>query len=330
MAADSKTAVLGAVIGNSILTVLKFGAFLLSGSGAMLSEAIHTAADAANQALLYVGLKRSLRPEDRRHNYGYGGERFLFALLSAVGIFVFGCGVTVYHGIHTWFHPPELMLSWHVFAVLGLGLLLDGVVLMLAVKAVWRQKGEEGLFSYLRTATDPSAIAVLLEDAVACLGVLVAFVCIGLAHATGDTRWDAVGSILIGAMMGGIAIWLGVKNRTLLLGRAASPELVADAVDFLRAQPSVLKVSRVRSRVVSADHVKLQVDIDFNGAWFGRELDGWVRSRLPERDDRPAAERFAEDFGRVMLDRVGEEVDRIEREMLARFPRLRFIELEAD
>ncbi|MBC8328497.1 MAG: cation diffusion facilitator family transporter [Planctomycetes bacterium] len=330
MAASSKTAVLAALVGNSVLTVLKFGAFLVSGSGAMLSEAIHTAADAANQALLFIGLKRSLRPGDRRHPYGYGGERFLFALLSAVGIFVFGCGVTVYHGVHIWFHPPELSLSWHVFAVLLLSLLVDGLVLVVAARAVWAQKGEKSLFEYLHTATDPSAIAVLLEDAVACLGVLIALGCIGLAHLTGEPRWDALGSILIGLLMGGIAIWLGVKNRELLLGRAASPELVEAAVDFLRSQPSVLRVSRVRSRVVSADDVKLQVDLDFNGAWFGRQLDGWARARLPQPEDRPAAEQFAEDFGRELIDRLGLEVDRLERELTARFPRLRFIELEAD
>lgn len=82
--------------------------------------------------------------------------------------------------------------------------------------------------------------------------------------------------------------------------------------------------------MVSAEHVKLQVDLEFNGAWFGRGLDGWVRARLPERSDRAATERFAEDFGREVLERVGREVDRLEAELAERFPALRFIELEAD
>jgi len=330
MAASSKTAVLAAVVGNTFLTVAKFGAFLVSGSGSMLSEAIHSAADAANQALLYVGLRRSLKPEDRRYPYGYGGERFLFALLSAVGIFIFGCGVTVYHGVHILLHPPELELSALAFVVLLVSLVVDGVVFYLAAKAVWAQKGEQTLRQYMRSATDPSAIAVLLEDAVACIGVLIALACIGLAHLTGDPLWDAIGSILIGLLMGAIAVWLGVKNRELLLGRAAAPELVEAAVEYLRSQPSVLKVAQVRSRVVSADHVKLQVDLDFNGAWFGREMDGWVRARLPQPDDREAADQFAADFGREILDRVGAEVDRIETELAQKFPRLRYIELEAD
>lgn len=330
MAVDSKFAVLSALAGNLILSVLKTAAFLVSGSGAMLSEAIHTGADAANQALLWLGLRRSQRPADAAHPYGYGGERFLFALLSAVGIFIFGCGVTVYHGIHTWLHPPELSLGWLSFAVLLLGLAMDATVMVIAARVVWRQKAGRPLFRYLHEATDPSAIAVLLEDAVACLGVLIALACIGLARLTGDPRWDALGSILIGLLMGAIACWLGAKNRHLLLGHAAPPELVEEAIAHLRAQPSVLRVGKVRSRVVSAEHFKLQVDLEFNGAWFGRGLDGWVRARLPERDDRPATERFAEDFGREVLERVGREVDRLEAELAERFPALRFIELEAD
>ncbi|RMH01835.1 MAG: cation diffusion facilitator family transporter [Planctomycetota bacterium] len=330
MAAGSRTAVLGALVGNTVLAVLKFTAFALSGSGAVLSEAVHTTADAANQALLWLGLKRSLRPPDERHPYGYGGERFLFSLLAAVGIFVFGCGLTVYHGVHSWLRPPELELGWPDFAVLLLGLVLDGSVLVLAGRAVWRQKGDLGLFAYLRRATDPAAIAVLLEDTVACLGVLIALACVGLARLTGEPRWDALGSILVGLLMGAVAVWLGIRNRELLLGPAAPPELVAEAVEFLRAQPSVLRVARVRSRVVSADHFRLQVDLDFNGAWFGRRLDGWVRARLPEPGDRDAAERFAEDFGREILDQVAREVDRLERELAARFPALAFIDLEAD
>jgi solute carrier family 30 (zinc transporter), member 9 len=102
--ASSMKAVLAALSGNTLVTTIKFVAFFLSGSGAMLSEAIHSAADTGNQVLLFLGLKRAGRERDREFHYGYGGERFIFGILSAAGIFFVGCGVTVYHGVTSLLH----------------------------------------------------------------------------------------------------------------------------------------------------------------------------------------------------------------------------------
>ena len=178
MAASSRTAVIAAVFGNGVLTILKFIAFWISGSGSLFAEAVHSMADTANQGLLWAGLHRSGRPADKRFHYGYGAEQFLFALLAAVGIFVFGCGVTVYHGVHSLLHPQAIDISWISFTVLGISLVLDGAVLATAVRAVNQQRGTLGFKEYLRNTTDPSVVAVLLEDLVATLGVLIALACI--------------------------------------------------------------------------------------------------------------------------------------------------------
>ena len=196
MAVSGRGAVVAALVGNSFLTVIKTGAFLLSGSGAMLSEAIHSLADTGNQGLLYAGIRRSERQPDAMFHYGYGADRFLFALLSAVGIFILGCGVTVYHGVHTLLHPPELSLSWITFAVLGVAFVTDGSVLLSTIGAINRVKGEKSFFEHIRTSSDPTVAAVLFEDGIATSGVVVAALGIGLAHVTGDTRFDAVSSIL--------------------------------------------------------------------------------------------------------------------------------------
>jgi len=111
MAGQGVSVVLFAVLGNGTLTVIKFVAFLISGSGAMFSEAVHSAADTGNQMLLFLGARRSERPADQMFHYGYGSERFLFSLLAALGIFVLGCGVTVYHGIEGLVHPRSLELD---------------------------------------------------------------------------------------------------------------------------------------------------------------------------------------------------------------------------
>jgi zinc transporter 9 len=330
MKSTSKGAVTSALVGNGALTVVKAIAFLLSGSGAMLSETIHSLADTGNQALLVLGIQRSRRPPDAAFPYGYGSDRFFYALMSAVGIFVLGCGVTVYHGIHNLIHPPELTFSWITFAVLGLSFVVEGSVLLVAVRVIWRNKGEESLFAYLGSTSDPTVVAVLLEDSVACVGVIVAAAAIGLSTWTGDPRYDAFGAILIGIMLGGVAAWLLAKNRALLLGPAIPAALQREIVGFLRAQPSVGRIGRARSRIVGADHFRLQAQIDFDGRHIGARLTDLVRERAGELEDAEGRRRFAEDFGERMLDELALEVDRIEAELAERFPRLKYVDLEAD
>ncbi|MEE8467163.1 MAG: cation diffusion facilitator family transporter, partial [Planctomycetota bacterium] len=265
MAGSSQTAVSLAVLGNAFLTVIKFVAFAFSGSGAMLSEAVHSLADTGNQALLFVGIRRSERPADATFHYGFGAERFFFALMSAVGIFVLGCGVTVYHGVHTLLHPPQLTIGWMVYAVLGLSLVVDGLVLWKAVGVVRAQQGERGFFEHLRRSSDPTLAAVLLEDSVACIGVLVAAIGIGCATLTGSSVPDAIATLIIGGMMGFIAIWLGYKNRSLILGPAIPSDVERDVLEYLRAQPSVERVHDVKTRVVGADRFRFKAEVDWNG-----------------------------------------------------------------
>ena len=332
MVSSSRTAVVAAVFGNGALAILKFVAFWVSGSGSLFAEAVHSLADTANQGLLWAGVHRSGRPADGRFHYGYGAEQFLFALLAAVGIFVLGCGVTVYHGIHSLLHPGSLEIGWLSFAVLGISFILDGVVLFTAVQAVNRQRGSKSIAAFLRSTTDPSLVAVLYEDLVATLGVLVALACIGLAHWTGDMRWDGVGSVLIGLMMGWIAIKLGLMNRRLLLGHALSAERESEVRTFLEEQPSIEAVQRLRTRVIATGQFKLQADLDFDGSEICRGMSGWVRERLPQSTETDSAtlENFSAAVGEEAARRIALEVDRIERELKTRFPELKFMDLEAD
>ncbi len=224
----------------------------------MLSEAIHSFADTANQSLLYLGIQKSQRPADRRYHWGYGGERFLYALLSAVGIFVFGCGVTMYHGIHSLLHPPDIALSWITFAVLGVALVVDGWVLSTAVREVNNKRDGKKFWQFVRQSSDPTLLAVLFEDAVATLGVIVAMVGIWLTHVTGNPIFDAISSIVIASMLGLIAIWLGYRNRQLILGPAIPEEIENGVREYLLAQPSVETVRRVRTRIVASDRFRLR------------------------------------------------------------------------
>ncbi|MEZ5973685.1 MAG: cation diffusion facilitator family transporter [Planctomycetota bacterium] len=325
---DSKTAVTLAVAGNAFLAVMKGLAFFFSGSGAMLSEAIHSVADTGNQALLYVGIRRSERPANALFHYGFGAERFFFALMSAVGIFVLGCGVTLYHGVHLLLHPVVPQVGWLDFAVLGLGLLVDGAVLGKAVMVVRNQKGQTPFFRYLKESTDPTLAAVLLEDGVACFGILVALAGIGAAQATGSSIPDAVATLTIAMLMGAIAFWLGYKNRSLILGSALPPEQHKEVVDFLRAQPSVSKVSRAKSRIVGAGRFRFTAEIDWNADVLADRQQEWVEGHWPaEAADR---RRFTQQFAERLTQSIADEVDRLEGELRVAFPQLQHLDLEDD
>ncbi|GAB4512547.1 MAG: hypothetical protein Tsb0020_30590 [Haliangiales bacterium] len=339
MAAGGKGAVFFALIGNSFLTIIKLIAFVLSQSPAMLSEAIHSFADTANQGLLFWGIQRSKRPADKRYHWGYGGERFLFALLSAVGIFVLGCGVTVYHGVHSFLHPTEPDISWLTFAVLGISLLVDGFVLTSAIREVFTIKGDKPFWRYVRETSDPTILAVLFEDFVATLGVLIAMVGIGLAYLTGSSLFDAGASILIGLMLGGIAIWLGVRNRELILGPSIPSDVETSVIAFLLEQPTVEGVRKVRTRIVASDRFAFAAEIDYNGHYLGELQAQWVAEKLAELGGEATAisdlseaqlSEFSALFGERMLSALSAEIDRIERELRERFPRLRHVDLESD
>jgi len=328
MAATGRGAVVKALGGNAFLTVIKVVAFALSGSGAMLSEAIHSFADTGNQGLLYLGIRRSERQPDAMFHYGYGAERFLFALLSAVGIFVLGCGVTVYHGIHTLVDPPTLNLSWITFAVLGVSFCVDGWVFLSAVRAINAEKGDRGFFHHIRTSSDPTVLAVLFEDFVATTGVLVAAAGIGLAQVTGEPRFDAISSIVIGLLLGAVAIWLGWRNRTLILGPAIPPRVEEGAIRFLRAQPSIEGVRDIKSRILGPDVFRLKAEIDYDGKYLSRRHIEWVREQLAAGE--VDVEKFAEEFGEKMLDGLAAEIDRLEASLREAYPKLLHMDFESD
>ncbi len=317
-------------MGNGSLTVIKFFAFAITGSGAMFSEAIHSLADTSNQGLLFLGIRQSEKPADALFHYGYGADRYLYSLLSAVGIFVLGCGVTVYHGVNSLIHPHELEASWVPFVILAISLIVEGYVLAAAARVIWDKKGGKTLMEYLRTTSDPTAAAVLLEDAVACLGVLVAAAGLGLAYATGNSMYDALGAIFIGLMLGAVAVWLGVRNRTLLLGPAIPADLQKEIVTYLEEHPAVMRVRNVKTRIVGADNFRLQAQLDFDGAVLGARMRDFVEDRHGDLATEEDRDKFARDFGEVILDELAREVDRMEEELEEKFPRLKYVDLEAD
>ncbi len=330
MAGGGKGAVFMALVGNGVLTALKVVAFMVTGSGAMLSEAVHSGADTANQGLLYFGMRRSLRPADSRFQYGYGADRYVFALMSAMGIFVLGCGVTVYHGVHSLMHPPTLTTSWITYAVLSAAIIIAGYVFMLAIREVNIGRGNKGFVEFVRSSTDPTLIAVLFEDFVATAGAAIAMIGIALANYTGNPVYDSITSIIIGAMLGIMAIWLGWRNRQLILGPAIPKETQEAVMEFLREHKSVDEVHSLRTRVVAAGSFRIAADIDFDGNYLGGRYAEWLaeEGRKAESDEDWA--RIASEFGEKVVNDLATEVDEVEEQIVAKFPNIHHIDMEAD
>jgi zinc transporter 9 len=329
MAGGSKTTVLWALGGNAFIAALKFVAYALTGSGAMLSEGIHTLADVGNQALLLLGLQHAERHADDRHQYGYGIAAFFWALVSALGIFFLGAGVTLYHGVHTITHPPEaLHFGWITWGTLGISLLIDGVVLTQAVRQINRSRPDGvGFFAHLLTVRDPSVVAVFMEDSAACLGVLFAAAGIGLTQWTGDPRWDGMASILIGLLLGAVALYLVRMNQRYLLGSAVDEDTLASIRHLLDHRASIESVHSVQTRWVGPSSFAYKAEIDFDGAWFANQLADRFAADVVGANERNVR-RVLTAYTEATAALVAAEVDAIEAEITARHPNAVYILLE--
>jgi len=326
--ASSVSSVLAALAGNLLVTILKFVAFFLSGSGAMLSEAIHSAADTGNQVLLFLGLKRGARARDEDFHYGYGSERFVFGILSASGIFFVGCGVTVYHGIHQLLEPEMPSLSAVTFAVLGVSFVIEGSVLMFAVRSIARQRGKVPFFRYVRESADPASVAVLLEDGAAVLGLFLAAAGIGLAYKTGNPLFDALATILIGLLLGAVAVYLVIENRALLLGKAVPDEVEAKFIEILRAWPSVRSVQDVKTRQITPELFTLKAEVTFHEGHLADKLRQSLSSELPPPGE--PRDRYLQRVAAIALRSISEDIDAMERAVCTAIPQAKHIDIEID
>lgn len=330
MAGGSKTTVAAAIVGNGLVMVAKFVAFLFTGSGAMLSEAIHTLADLLNQILLMVGILRSDRLPTELYQYGFKSERYVWALISAVGIFFLGCGVTVYHGIRSLMHPHELEgLTWAI-GVLIISLLIEGFVLWIAVRNIQHEAEGKPFLDYLMNQADPAAVAVVLEDAAACLGVIIAMGATLLSLWTGDPHWDAFGSIAIGLLLGAIAIWLIRRNGQLLVG-ASIPNHLADQVrTILEQNPAVEEIVDLKTRILDTETFRIKADLRFDGEALARKLKPGLREDYEQIHSYEDFEKFTQEFGDEIVELLADEIDSIEQKIRTQIPEAKHLDIEAD
>lgn len=323
--------VVAALGGNFVITILKAIGFAVSGSSSLFSEAVHSFADTANQALLLVGIVKSRRAPDEGSSYGYGLERFFWALISACGVFFVGAGVTVYHGIETLVHPGELVFKPEVFIILVVSFVVELVTFSIAFRELWSERGDSASFTEIFQDGDPTVLAVVYEDGVAVFGVFVAGVSIGLSYLTGNPMWDAMGSIVIGALLAWVAIVLIMKNKRFLVEKSIPEEVKEQIIEMLIADPMIERVYDFKSSVVELGKYRAKCEVEVNGTALFRELSNGVMLKEDFetiKDDYQEFLRYIVDFTDRVPRVIGTRIDELEERIKKEIPSVRHIDIE--
>ena len=219
---DSKRVVIAALIANLAVTIVKGIAAVFTGSGAMLAETIHSAADTGNQGLLLFGAARAKRPPDKRHPFGYGSERYFWAFVVALLLFTLGALFSLYEGVHRLMDPTPIQNAEWAYGVLAAAFLIDLWSYVVARRAVRRVQGDRSFLSYFLEAKDPALPLVYLEDLGASLGVLLAMGGVAGNHLLGWLRADAIATLAVGVLLLCVAVALLMRCYRLLIGESAS------------------------------------------------------------------------------------------------------------
>lgn len=322
--------VAAAFLGNAIVFTGKLLGFLVSGSSAMFSEAIHSFADTANQSLLLVGLKRSRLAPSLEYPYGHGRERYIWALISACGIFFVGAGVTVYHGLASLWHPSVFYFSFWPVLILVASFLIESFTLGLALRAL-RQGHPRWRWSKILKSGDPTTLAVVYEDGLAVFGVIIALIAYLLTEFTGNQHWDAGGSILIGLLLGVAAVVLINKNRHYLVTTSIPREMEEEVKEILLADPTIEKVLDFKSAVLDVDKYLIKCDVEFNAAAMIKYLEKhhFLSNEYKEiQHDYEEYMKFCVEYMDRVPRLVGRKIDDIEKRIRERFPEIVFIDIE--
>ena len=289
MASGSKKVIYAALAGNSLIAVSKFVAASITGSSAMLSEAIHSLVDTGNQGLLLFGMKKAEKPADEDFPFGYGKEIYFWSFIVAILIFALGGGISVYEGIHHLLHPQPSVSPLINYIVLGLAIVFEGVAWLFALREFNRRKGENGYIEAINQTKDPSVIVVLFEDSAAMLGLLVALIGITLTHVTGIVYFDGTASILIGFILIGTAIWLARETKSLLIGESADPQIVQGIHEIVKDESIVEHVNEVLTLHMGPGFILATLSVDFVDSATADEveeqiakLDVQIKARFPK------------------------------------------------
>ncbi|CAG2106030.1 unnamed protein product, partial [Medioppia subpectinata] len=310
-------------------------AWLYTGSHSLFAEAIHSLADTCNQLILAFGIRKSLQSANVDHPYGYHPMRYIASLISGVGIFCAGTGLSFYNGIDGLLHPQHIESLYWAFYILGGSIISEGGTLLIALNAARKGAQRHGVSvkEYVYRGTDPSVNVVLLEDMAAVVGVIIAGSCMGLTAYYNTPIYDAAGSIVIGSLLGVVASFIIYTNSGALVGRSIPTKRLMEINKQLESDEMVRAIHDVKATDMGNEMVRYKAEVDFDGRHLTRRYLDTIDLEvlLKEMQSLSAMEEveaFMLKHGENIVDLLGAEVDRIEKELKKRHPQVRHVDLE--
>jgi len=261
---SSQKVIYAAIVANLGIATAKFIVAGITGSAAMVAEGIHSAVDTGNELLLLLGERRSSRPADRKHPFGYGKSVYFWALIVALSVFSLGGGLSIYHGVEAMENPPPLEDPLWNYVVLGAAFLFEGYSWNVSRKALNAVRAPGmSLWRAVRASKDASVFTVFIEDSAALLGIVVAAGGIALGHALDNPYIDPAASIVIGLLLIAAAFMLARETGGLLVGESMDPEQLAALYALFRREPALDNVASLRTMQMGPDDVLLAASVQF-------------------------------------------------------------------
>ena len=275
-ASGSARTLIVALAANLGIAAAKFVAAAITGSSAMLTEGVHSVVDSVNQALLLYGRARAAKPPDKLHPFGYGRELYFWSFVVAVLVFALGAGVSIYEGLLHIQHPEPATDPKIAFIVLAVAIVLEGYSTFEAKKDFDTSNKGLSFLQAIRRSKDAPTIIVLIENAGALAGLGIAAIGLALSLITHNPFWDGFASVLIGLVLGVLAMLLLYEAKSLLIGEAADPALIEAITKRTAAQPGIVAVYEVLTTHLSPNSVTAIISADFDDAISARDVENAV------------------------------------------------------
>ena len=286
---DSRRAIFAAFAANVAIAILKFIGFVVTGSAGMFAEGVHSLADTGNQGLLLLGGRRASRSADSQHPFGYGRERYFWSFVVALVLFSVGGLFAIFEAVEKLIHPHSPESLGIAVAILVGAIILESFSLVTAVREANPLRGEQSWWSFLRSSRTADLPVLLLEDSAALCGLALALAGVVLAAITGDGRWDAIGSLAIGLLLIGVATFLAIKMKRLLIGESATPETKEAIISAINGSPTVGQIIHLRTEHLGPDDILVAAKIEFIAGLNVEELaaaidsvEAAIRAAVPE------------------------------------------------
>lgn len=286
---SSGTVILVALCANLFIATIKFIVAFITASSALLAEAIHSLADTMNQVLLLIGIHCGRRQPDDMHPFGFSSELYFWSFIVAIILFTLGAVFAIYEGVYKFMHPQPIKNIVYVFVVLGLSLVAEGIAFFRAFKKINLERGECRIITYLRKTKKSELIVVFLEDLAAIIGLSIALVLILMQHLTGILIFDGIASIIIGAILAIVALFLGNETRSLLIGESADPKLIRNIAQIFKQEENINRLIHIKSLQMGPNDILIAVKAEFdhrlNSVEISNLINGLeedIRKRYPD------------------------------------------------